>query len=192
MSETSLEPLRIFVRGMTRLVERGAGHREMVESGAAMMRELVADPSWLPNACAKPHPQYYQQYLLHCDPLERFSVASFVWGPGQKTPIHDHTVWGLIGVLSGAEIETRFDLVDGTLKPGEVARLEAGSVARLSPDDGDVHQVSNGFEDRVSISIHAYGGNIGRIRRHVFDAATGAPKDFVSSYASETVPNIWA
>ena len=32
----------------------------------------------------QPHPQFYQQYLLYCCPQERFSVVSFVWGPGQE------------------------------------------------------------------------------------------------------------
>ncbi len=32
---------------------------------------------------------------------ERFCVVSFVWGPDQATPIHNHTVWGLVGVLRG-------------------------------------------------------------------------------------------
>ena len=47
------------------------------------------------------------QYLLYCDPEERFSVVSFVWGPGQSTPTHDPSVWGLIGVLRGAGTESR-------------------------------------------------------------------------------------
>ncbi|MCB1469326.1 MAG: cysteine dioxygenase [Rhizobiaceae bacterium] len=191
-NEHSLDPLRQFVRDMTKLVDAGAGSLELVDRGEPMMAKLVADDSWLPADFAKPHPQYYQQYLLHCDPLERFSVVSFVWGPGQKTPIHDHTVWGLIGVLSGGELETRFDLVDGALQAGEVTRLEPGHVGRLSEDDGDVHQVANAFEDRVSISIHVYGGNIGKVRRHVFDPQTGAMKDFISSYSSNVMPNIWA
>ena len=29
------------------------------------------------------------------------------------------------------------------------------------------------------------------MRRHVFDAATGAAKDFVSGYSIATVPNLW-
>lgn len=58
---------------------------------------------WLPEDCARPDPQRYQQYLLHVDSRQRFSVVSFVWGPGQITPVHDHRVWGLIGMLRGAE-----------------------------------------------------------------------------------------
>jgi predicted metal-dependent enzyme (double-stranded beta helix superfamily) len=45
--------------------------------------------------------------------------------------------------------------------------------------------------DRPSISIHLYGGNIGTMRRHTFDPATGAPREFVSGYSAATVPNLW-
>jgi hypothetical protein len=53
----------------------------------------VARRTGCPTEFAEPAPDTYRQYLLHCDPLERFSVVSFVWGPGHRTPIHDHTVW---------------------------------------------------------------------------------------------------
>jgi predicted metal-dependent enzyme (double-stranded beta helix superfamily) len=51
--------------------------------------------------------------------------------------------------------------------------------------------VANDLNDQVSISIHVYGANIGRVNRHVFDPATGAEKSFVSGYANNTVPNLW-
>ena len=39
--------------------------------------------------------------MNHVDARERFSVVSFVWAPGQKTAIHDHTVWGDRRFVSG-------------------------------------------------------------------------------------------
>ena len=60
---------------------------------------LIARDDWLPDAYAQPHPEKYRQYLLYGDPLDRFSLVSFVWGPGQRTPVHDHLMWGLIGML---------------------------------------------------------------------------------------------
>ncbi|MFZ9530819.1 MAG: cysteine dioxygenase, partial [Burkholderiales bacterium] len=42
-----------------------------------------------------------------------------------------------------------------------------------------------------SISIHVYGANIGAVKRHVFDPATGADKPFVSGYSSPQMPNFW-
>jgi predicted metal-dependent enzyme (double-stranded beta helix superfamily) len=56
---------------------------------------------------------------------------------------------------------------------------------------GDIHTVANALADRPSVSIHVYGANIGAVRRHVFDAETGAAKDFVSGYSAATVPNLW-
>jgi predicted metal-dependent enzyme (double-stranded beta helix superfamily) len=75
---------------------------------------------------------------------------------------------------------------------GEEHRLEPGQVECVSPAIGDVHRVANAYDDRVSVSIHLYGGNIGRIRRHVFDPETGAAKDFISGYSNAAVPNLWA
>jgi len=185
-----IEPFRHFLAGMTGLVERpGIDEATLLDEGSQLLQGLLQGDEWLDDAYAAPHPEFYRQYLLYCDPLERFSVVSFVWGPGQKTPIHNHTVWGLIGILRGAERDCRFDLAEGGLARGETSHLMPGMVGRVSEADGDVHQVSNGYDDRVSISIHVYGGNIGRISRSVFDPATGIAKPFVSAYANAVIPN---
>ena len=187
-----LYPLRAFVIGMTHLVERTGDEGALVAGGSALLAELIADDRWLPEACTVPHPDHYQQYLLHCDPLERFSVTSFVWGPGQTTPVHDHTVWGLVGILRGAELCERYArAADGSLTPQGPVRIERGAIDAVSPALGDIHTVANGLTDRPSISIHIYGANIGAVRRHVFDATTGAQKTFVSGYSSAQVPNLW-
>ncbi|MBU8536327.1 cysteine dioxygenase family protein [Falsiroseomonas tokyonensis] len=191
IAETGPRRLRGFIAAMTRLVEEaGEDEARILEQGRHLLADLVAVDDWLPEAYAQPHPVHYRQYLLHCDPLERFSLVSFVWGPGQRTPIHDHTVWGLIGVLRGAE-EAELFTPDGLPHPAGRERLEAGMVDAVSPRIGDIHRVSNAYDDRVSISIHVYGANIGAVSRHVFDAASGAPKGFVSGYANDSLPNCW-
>jgi predicted metal-dependent enzyme (double-stranded beta helix superfamily) len=177
--------LQHFVDTMTALVDRKAPEAEVLPAARAAMQALVAQDDWLPESATRPHPQYYQQYLLYRDPATRFSVVSFVWGPGQKTPVHDHTVWGVIGMLRGAETATPFSVTGGQVaQTGAVVRLEPGDVELVSPTIGDVHQVANAYDDRVSISIHCYGADIGATRRHVFDPATGAVKEFVSGYAN--------
>jgi predicted metal-dependent enzyme (double-stranded beta helix superfamily) len=191
MTVVTTAPLRIFIRQMTDIMQMTVDERGILPLAEAALTELVATDNWLPDEYAQPDPKFYRQYLLHCDPLERFSVVSFVWGPGQRTPIHDHTVWGLVGVLRGAEIERRYDFATGRPVAGEETRLDAGSVVRISSDDGDVHQVSNGLEADVSVSIHVYGANIGKVTRHVFDAETGAPKPFISGYSNQAIPNVW-
>lgn len=188
------ERLRTFIHAMTLCVQRAPDDEAaQMTCAARLLTDLVAVDDWLPEACAQPHPQHYRQYLLHCDPLERFSLVSFVWGPGQSTPVHDHTVWGLIGMLRGAEVSQRYATGDevGPMRMLGESRLEAGQVEAVSPTLGDIHRVANAFDDRVSLSIHVYGANIGAVQRHVFDPLTGRAKGFVSGYANATLPNPW-
>ncbi|HTZ35762.1 MAG TPA: cysteine dioxygenase [Stellaceae bacterium] len=187
----AIEPLRRFIGELTELLDASADEPAILARGAAALGRLVADDDWLPPEFAQPDPERYRQYLLHCDPRERFSVVSFVWGPGQQTPIHDHTVWGLIGMLRGAELSRDYARdAAGSLVPGGVRRLAPGDVAAVSPSIGDIHRVENAFADRVSISIHAYGANIGAVARHVF-AESGRATPFVSGYANRVLPNLW-
>ena len=183
--------LKTFVQDTTRALDHPLDPRAATERIAPLLARLVDSDDWLDEAFCKPHPQYYQQYLLHCDPLERFSVVSFVWGPGQQTPVHDHTVWGLIGMLRGAEISTPYTVRDGRFEPGAPVTLNPGTVETLLPDENDVHLVRNAYDDRVSISIHVYGANIGAVTRHVFNPASGERKEFVSGYSAPVSPNIW-
>jgi 3-mercaptopropionate dioxygenase len=185
---------RAFVRALSNLVERpGIEEAAILREGATLLIALVANDDWLPDECALVSTEGYRQYLLHCDARERFSIVSFVWGPGQKTPIHDHTVWGLVGVMRGAERCDEYDpprqgepmIAKGT------HRIGPGQVDKVSPTIGDIHVVANAFADRASISIHVYGANIGAVERHLFDAATGATKPFVSGYHNTTMPNFW-
>jgi len=189
----TIAPLRDFVVRTTALVERHAGDETaLLAALRPELSTLVTTAGWLPEAFTRPHPQYYQQYLLHADPLERWSMVSFVWGPGQQTPIHDHRVWGLVGVLQGAELGTSFQRdASGRLVASGEERLDPGEVVAVSPTVGDIHRVANAFADRVSISIHVYGGNIGAVRRAVYDAETGVEKPFVSGYSNLVVPNLW-
>ncbi len=180
--------LRGFVQDMTRLVERhGADEPAMLDAGEKLLKALIAQDDWLPDEYAAPSRESYRQYLLYCDPLERFSVASFVWMPGHRTPIHDHTVWGLVGVMRGAELCEEFS---SSIKKMNSHASKPGDVDRVSPSVGDIHVVSNAGTE-TAVSIHVYGANIGAVRRHTFDPETGKPKDFVSGYHNTAVPNLW-
>ncbi|MFM8599528.1 MAG: hypothetical protein ACKOB8_11080 [Mycobacterium sp.] len=189
--QTDTGPLRRFVRGMTELVSAGPTEDLILDKGRGLLAELIADGDWLPEAFATARTDRYAQYLLHCDPLERFSMVSFVWGPGQRTPVHDHTVWGLVGVLRGAERSDTFTLHDGLPRAtGESQVMTAGQIDAVSPTIGDWHRVTNESDD-VSISIHVYGGNVGTLSRHRLDEEAGRLVDFVSGYDNTTVPNVW-
>jgi len=184
--------LRHFITELATLLEQTSEENAILEQGGQLLQALVSHDDWLPEAYAQPDPERYQQYLLHADSRQRFSIVSFVWGPGQQTPIHDHRVWGLIGMLRGAEYSQGFERAANgeLLEHGPRIRLEPGQVEAVSPTVGDVHQVSNGHADRVSISIHVYGANIGAVKRAVYQR-DGSEKVFISGYSNHHLPNIW-
>ena len=206
-----IAPLRHFVQQMTDLVSQTQDEPTLLARGRELLSSLIADDRWLPEACAQAQDGAYRQYLLHCDPLERFSVVSFVWGPGARTPIHNHTVWGLIGMLRGAELCREYEPqiqsgATGTRQTSSVAEsnrpdrvapqglehtLRQGMIEAVSPTVGDWHVVANAVPDRPSISIHVYGGNIGAVRRSVYDEATGELREFISGYTGSSMPNLW-
>ena len=195
----SLDPLRRFVVATSSVLAVCPGEAEQRSRVTELLADLVACDGWLPDPLAEADPEHYRQYLLYADPLNRFSVVSFVWGPGQSTPIHDHTVWGLIGMLRGVERAQRFVLAaDGRpVARGAPSLLKPGEVDAVSPSDdaiGDLHQVSNAFDDRSSISIHVYGANIGTVERSIYldpQGSHGGRKPFVSGYSNAWLPNLW-
>ena len=191
MTTDTIAPLRRFVTTMTQLVGRTDDEGTLLVEGRHALATLLASDSWLPDDFAAPREDRYAQYLLHADALERFSVVSFVWGPGHRTPVHDHTVWGLVGVLRGAERCDEYQLTQGRpMATGRHHVMRAGDIEAVSPTVGDWHRVSSARSDGPSVSIHVYGANIGAVRRHRLDDA-GDLREFVSGYDSAVLPNLW-
>ena len=180
-----------FLAHMTRLMDQGPNEAQALNGATLLLGDLVTTDDWLLPDFAQPHPQHYQQYLLYADPQDRFSVVSFVWGPGQATPIHDHTVWGLIGMLRGSEMCQSYSrMSDGRWAPaGLQIQMIPGDVEAVSPRLGDVHRVWNAYADQVSISIHVYGANIGKLARSVY-YEDGTRRTFVSGYSN--VPELFS
>jgi predicted metal-dependent enzyme (double-stranded beta helix superfamily) len=184
------ERLQAFIDALEQLLDSGPREGDTLRRSGQLLKQLVSHDDWLPAAYAQPDPQRYQQFLLHLDPGRRFSIVSFVWAPGQRTPIHDHRVWGLIGMLRGAEDSQGFARDGhGRLRPaGAPIRLSPGLVESLSPSVNDIHQVSNAYDDRVSISIHVYGADIGAVSRAVYQP-DGSEKPFISGYSNRPLPH---
>jgi len=176
--------MRALISRLTELADGNADEPTFRREVSQALKSLLLDETWLPSALTAPHPDHYQQYLLYLDPRSRFSIVSFVWGPGQATPVHDHMTWGVVGQLRGNEVSTNYTRgADGMLKVTGVHTLKPGEIIAFSPDQGDIHQVRNG-SDAVSVSIHIYGGDIGRIERHKYDVSTGAAQLFISGYST--------
>lgn len=159
---------------------------DLIQSFIPEFRRLLHLNDWLPSSYRQPNPERYQQFLLYRDPEDHFSIVSFVWDKGQTTPIHNHEVWGVVGVLQGEEISQRYqrNALGHFEITGEPDHLKVGEIDFFTPASGDVHQVSNALSDQVSISIHIYGADIGKVERYTF-ALDGTAKRFISGYSNQ-------
>ena len=176
----SVEPLRAFVAQCHQAMAEHADEAAQLAAIKPALKTLLAQPDWLPASHMKPRDDRYAQYPLYVAADNSLSVVSFVWKSGQWTPIHDHTVWGIIGVYKGVERTEVYEERDGAMVCTRTIDGQPGEVGAVSPSIGDVHKVGN-VSDDTAISIHVYGGNIGLIERHVFEQ-DGTPKSFVSGY----------
>ncbi|HVG61774.1 MAG TPA: cysteine dioxygenase family protein [Hyalangium sp.] len=124
----------------------------------------------LPEPLIRADASCYARHLIHDDPQGRFGIVCIVLMPGQSTPIHDHTTWGVIGVVSGREREVRYRRSE----TNELLELETrfnlpGDTAVVIPPR-DVHRIEGACpEGRPTVSIHVYGGNVDRVTRAVFE-----------------------
>ena len=79
------DALKRFVSEMTALVDshdsKPNNEPHLLEGARTAMKQLIAVDDWLPDAFAKPHPTYYQQYLLYRDPQDRWRTHRRLRGP---------------------------------------------------------------------------------------------------------------
>jgi len=107
----------------------------------------------------------YTRRLLYRDPRGRYTAVVMTWGPGQHTLLHDHAgIWCVEGVVDGQLEVAQYDLES---EAGEVyyfremRRVTAGvgSAGSLIPPF-EYHALKNALADRLSLSLHIYGGEM--------------------------------
>src|SRR5436190_1951618 len=124
-----------------------------------LVRRLVTVPGWLKEKyCRVVQAKAYAQYLLYRPADRAFSVVSFVWNPGQGSPIHDHCTWGVIGQYEGEEEESRFRITNNRLERVGIVLARPGDISHVYPPSRDIHQINNRTAS-PTISIHIYGGD---------------------------------
>jgi predicted metal-dependent enzyme (double-stranded beta helix superfamily) len=178
------------------MVELAESEREILVIGRDLMTRLVTADDWLPEAFSPASSNQVQDHLLYQDGEERFSVVASIFSGGQATPIRREPVWEIVGVLRGSLTRQRFGIEAG--KPPapktEAVKLLPGAIDIYATKSGDALQMTNALADGISISVHAYGGELGKLPRQTFDA-NGAARDCVAAYANgEDAPayDIWS
>jgi predicted metal-dependent enzyme (double-stranded beta helix superfamily) len=105
-------------------------------------------------------PRRYRTHLLHVPDNGAYSLVAAVWRPGQRTAVHDHIAWCVVGVHRGEEHEIRYRLDDGRLVEDGHTVGPCGEVTVLTPP-GDIHAVVNDGPE-VAASLHVYGADLRR------------------------------
>jgi predicted metal-dependent enzyme (double-stranded beta helix superfamily) len=129
-----------------------------------------------------------------------YSLQVFVWPPGTRTMIHDHSSWGAYACAAGTVLEERYERLDDGSRH-EYARLEEVWRLLWSPRDGastvlpgvgGIHRVGNPYGE-AAVSVHLYGPRIGEVdgrdydpsREYVCDRLEDRPDEFGGSVGEE-------
>ena len=115
----------------------------------------------LPDCVFEANAEHYARRELYRSEEHGYCVVAMTWGPGQGTPVHDHSgLWCVEGVWDGQLEITQYELLE---RDGERFRFRAaggmqagpGSAGSLIPPH-EYHSIRNASSDAVAISLHIY------------------------------------
>jgi predicted metal-dependent enzyme (double-stranded beta helix superfamily) len=119
---------------------------------------------------------FENEILLYVNPRRLFSVRLYLYGPGDFTPIHDHSSWGVSGsALGSVGVVTYVREDDGSVADRACIResfrleLPPGRTVLTLPLDAGIHQTGNPTE-RPVIMVSVYGAPMRRLFINCFDA----------------------
>jgi predicted metal-dependent enzyme (double-stranded beta helix superfamily) len=115
------------------------------------------------------------EILLYLNPKRLFSLRMFLYGPGDYTPIHDHSSWGVSGAAVGELGVIRYLRQDDGSIEGYAQLLQAapvylqrGEIELTRPLNEGIHQTGNPV-DGVTMMVSVYGSPIRRPYINCFD-----------------------
>jgi len=150
-----------LVAAIDAAVARGDQHAITAALRDALCRMIRDREVQLPACVHAPISDHYARRELYRSPTHGYSVVAMTWGPGQGTPVHDHSgLWCVEGVWDGQLEITQFELLE---RDGERFRFRAaggmqagpGSAGSLIPPH-EYHSIRNASSDAIAISLHIY------------------------------------
>jgi 3-mercaptopropionate dioxygenase len=144
---------------------------DRVEAVAAVMRDTLVDRRLLSAGHRRSSSESYRTNIVHIAADGSFSVVALVWLPGQRTPIHTHRSWCVVGVYEGQELETTYRLSDrpegAILESVAIRSYRQGDVTWLT-SERDIHRVEHAG-DVPAVSLHVYGIDYRRYPSSILD-----------------------
>jgi predicted metal-dependent enzyme (double-stranded beta helix superfamily) len=128
--------------------------------------KLVEDEAMALPDCVFDRPgDSYGRRLIHKDPTRGYTVMAMTWGPGQATPIHDHSgMWCVEAVWQGEIEVTQYEHTETRgerfcLEPRTTMRAGVGSAGSLIPPH-EYHTIANPSKNQTAVTIHIYAGEM--------------------------------
>lgn len=180
------ETLQSFINDVKHMINTTDNEHEITKKVAERLTALLTSDYRLPPEVTRPSSEHHVNYPLYIAPDDSWSLAAVVWNVGQRTPVHGHETWGVVGIYAGSEREFRYAKPTPAETNSPLTALgehvwEQGQVTVCCTTDDDVHAVE-AVGDTPTVGIHVYGANIGAIERWLYDPATGAVRRFTSGW----------
>ena len=150
-----------LVDALDQAVAAGDQHAVTAELRTTLCRMIRDRQLELPACVFEPIQDHYARREIYRSARHGYSVVAMTWGPGQGTPVHDHSgLWCVEGVWDGQLEITQFELLE---RDGENFRFRAaggmqagpGSAGSLIPPH-EYHSIRNASPDAVAVSVHIY------------------------------------
>jgi len=152
---------RELINGLDQAVQQ-ASTSAITEALRITMHKFINERRiHLPDCVFQTCTDHYARRELYRSAQFGYSVVAMTWGPGQGTPMHDHSgMWCVEGVWQGELEITLYELLEqhderfrfasqGAIKAG------TGSTGSLIPPH-EYHTIYNPSPNDVAISLHIY------------------------------------
>ncbi len=161
-----------FVAECREAVAADSSHKTVRE----VVARAVADPASVLKALGDP--RFAGIEALYRG--EDATILNVIWAPMMTIMPHEHRMWAVIGVYTGAEDNMFWRRIDDT---SGRSRIEAAGARSLRVGDAEplgrdiVHSVTNPIR-RLTGAIHVYGGDFFNVSRSEWDAETLRERPF--------------
>ena len=166
MDESCCQPVDFpgrdkFIAAVDAAVSCGDKHAVTAALRNALCGLIRDDEVQLPCCVQEAIVDHYARRELYRSARHGYSVVAMTWGPGQGTPLHDHSgLWCVEGVWHGELEITQYELLE---VDGDRNRFRAaggmiagpGSAGSLIPPH-EYHTIRNTSPDAVAVSLHIY------------------------------------
>ena len=150
-----------MVAAIDEAVALGDEHAVTAALRDALCRLIRDRDVQLPECVHDPIQDHYARRELYRSPTHGYSIVAMTWGPGQGTPLHDHSgLWCVEGVWDGQLEIVQYELLS---RDGERFHFRAAGGMHAGPCSAgslipphEYHTIRNVSTDDVAVSLHIY------------------------------------